>query len=106
MESSLLYFQNGVYKHKSLPEKSSSYIIKNNDQAIDFQEYVPYSNCLCTLNIVDPVKYINTDCLKVVFDGQTLIVYPWMTCFYITVKDQTSVVIGDNAYGHLTITVL
>lgn len=102
----MLYFQNGMYKHKNMPEKSSSYIIKNTNQALDFEEYIPYSNCLCTLNIIDPVKYINNDCLKLTFDGKTLIVYPWMQTFFITVKDLTSVVIGDNAHGHLNVTPL
>lgn len=102
----MLYFQNGIYKHKNMPEKQSSYIINNSNESLNFQEYIPYSNCVCTLNIIDPVKYINTGCLKLSFDGISLIVYPWMQVFYITVKDLTSVVIGDNAYGHLSITPL
>ena len=102
----MLYFQNGIYKHKNMPEKQSSYIINNNNESLNFQEYIPYSNCVCTLNIIDPVKYINTGCLKLSFDGISLIVYPWMKVFYITVKDLTSVVIGDNAHGHLSVTPL
>lgn len=89
-----------------MPEKQSSYIINNTDESLNFQEYIPYSNCLCTLNIIDPVKYINTGCLKLSFDGISLIVYPWMSVFYITVKDISSVVIGDNAHGHLSVTPL
>ena len=102
----MLYFQNGIYKHKNMPSKSSSYIINNSNQSLEFQEYVPYSNCLCTLNINDPVKYINTDCLKITFDDNTIVVYPWMQAFFITVKDLDSVVIGDNAFGHLSVTQL
>ena len=100
---SLLVFQNGVYTYKSIPDKQSSYIIKNNSQSLEFEEYVPYSNCLCKLDVSDPVKYINSDCITLSFDNNSMTVYPWMTSFYVTVKDMDSITISENEYGELTL---
>ena len=72
---SLLVFQNGVYVYKSIPDKQSSYIIKNESQSLEFQEYIPYSNCLCKLDVSDPVKYINSGCITLSFDSSSMTVY-------------------------------
>ena len=104
--SSILVYQNGVYKYKSIPEKSSSYIIKNTSQSLDFQEYVPYSNCLCKLDVSNPVEYINSGCITLSFDGNSMTVYPWMQSFFVTVKDMDTVSVGESDYGQLTVTSL
>lgn len=100
---SLLVFQNGVYTYKSIPDKQSSYIIKNDSQSLEFEEYVPYSNCLCKLDVSDPVKYINSDCITLSFDSNSMTVYPWMESFYVTVKDMDSITISENEYATLTL---
>lgn len=101
--SSILVYQNGVYKYKSIPEKSSSYIIKNSSQSLEFQEYVPYSNCMCTLSVSDPVEYINSGCITLSFDGSSMTVYPWMQNFFVTVKDMDTITVSGNDYGELTV---
>lgn len=104
---SLLVFQNGVYVYKTMPQKASSYILKNNsNNDFDFQELVLHKTCVCNLEVSDPVQYINSDCIDLSFDGNTMKVYPWMQTFFITVKDITSVSINGNSYGTLKISQL
>ena len=100
---SLLVFQNGVYVYKSIPDKQSSYIIKNESQSLEFEEYIPYSNCLCKLDVSDPVKYINSGCITRSFDSSSMTVYPWMESFYVTVKDMDSITTSENEYATLSV---
>ena len=60
----------------------------------------------CTLKVTDPVKYINSDCIELTFDGYKVKVYPWQTYFIIAVKDVDTISYEDNMYGTLSITQL
>lgn len=97
----------------SVPQTDGKFLLVKNADGYEWKSFsgtagseLDFAIIACTLNVTDPVKYINSDCIELVFDNNKVKVYPWQTYFIIAVKDVETISYEDNTYGSLSITQL
>ena len=97
----------------SVPQTDGKFLLVKNADGYEWKSYsgsssggseLNFAIIACSLTVTDPVKYINTDCIELTFDGYKVKVYPWQTYFIIAVKDVDTISYEDNMYGSLSIT--
>ena len=95
----------------SVPQTDGKFLLVKNADGYEWKSYngttgggLDFAIIACSLTVTDPVKYINSDCIELTFDGYKVKVYPWQTYFIIAVKDVDSIMYEDNMYGSLSIT--
>lgn len=99
----------------SVPQTDGKFLLVKNADGYEWKSYsgttgggggLDFAIIACSLTVTDPVKYINSDCIELSFDGYKVKVYPWQTYFIIAVKDVETIDYVDNEYGSLSVTQL
>ena len=98
----------------SVPEGNGKFLLVKNDNGYEWKSFtgsvgggeLSVAICKCELTVLNPVKYINTDCITLSFDQSEMKVYPWQTYFIIVVQDVDTINYEDNEYGTLNVTQL
>ena len=99
----------------SVPQNDGKFLLVKNADGYEWKSYsgttgggggLNFAIIACSLKVTDPVKYINTDCIELTFDGYKVKVFPWQTYFIIAVKNVDTISYEDNMYGTLSITQL
>ena len=99
----------------SVPQNDGKFLLVKNADGYEWKSYsgsssggseLNFAIIACSLKVTDPVKYINSDCIELKFDGYKVKVYTWQTYFIITNKDIYTIKYKDNMYGTLSITQL
>lgn len=97
----------------SIPQNDGKFLLVKNADGYEWKSYsgsssggseLNFAIIACSLNVTDPVKYINSDCIELTFDNTKVKVYPWQTYFIIAVKNVDTISYEDNMYGSLSIT--
>ena len=97
----------------SVPQNDGKFLLVKNADGYQWKSYsgsssggseLNFAIIACSLTVTDPVKYINSDCIELSFNGYKVKVYPWQTYFIIAVKDVDTISYEDNMYGSLSIT--
>ena len=99
----------------SVPQNDGKFLLVKNADGYEWKSYsgttgggsgLDFAIIACSLTVIDPIKYINTDCIELSFDGYKVKVYPWQTYFIIAVKNVDTIDFVDNEFGFLSITQL